>query len=222
MALPAEMPADLHAAIQSFCDKDPEALKLLDVLKVTEVLALSLRDLFSHSDTPIYSSAVMMAAYLRKAQERLHKVRPSDLREHHLPNAHDDLKAIVAHTEEATGRIMEVAEALLAMEPDDGNYFESVNDYVMQIFEACSFQDITGQRVSRVTESIDATREQVDALSDVLGTTHDESVTPAAQTERDKWREDNLLHGPQDQDEALDQGDVDEVISQDDIDSLFD
>ena len=77
MVATADMPANLHAAITDFCDKEPDDLQLLDVLKVTEVLALSLRDLFSHEDTPIYSSAVMMAAYARQAQAQLQKPWPS-------------------------------------------------------------------------------------------------------------------------------------------------
>ena len=222
MAMPQDMPADLHAAIRSFCDKDPKNLQLLDVLKVTEVLALSLRDLFSHEDTPIYSSAVMMAAYLRQAQDRLRNVRPGSLRDEHLPNAHDDLKAIVSHTEEATGQIMEMAETMLAMDPGDANYHESINDCVMQIFEACSFQDITGQRVSRVTESIAATSEQVEALSEVLGEGHDATVGPEEASERDEWREENILHGPQDEADAVSQDAVDDLFDQDDIDALFD
>jgi chemotaxis protein CheZ len=222
MAQPAEMPADLHAAIEGFCEKDPEDLQLVDVLKVTEILACSLRDVFSHEDTPIYSSAIMMASYLRQAQDRLKNIRPTTLRDQHLPSAQEELDAIVAQTEAATTQIMELAEAMLAIEPEAEAYHESINDHIMQIFEACAFQDITGQRAARVSDTLQATSAQIDKVVGVLGASHDETVGPAGISEKDQWREDNLLHGPQNEDDAISQDDVDDVINQDDIDSLFD
>lgn len=222
MALPAELPADLHKAITFFCDKDPKELQLTDVLSVTEVMALCLRDLFASDDTPIFSSAVMMAAYVRDARERLMNVRPGALRDEHLPMAREELEAIVAHTEEATNTIMELAEGMMELNPEDSTYAETINDKVMQIFEACSFQDITGQRVGKVANTIDVTSEQIAEVAGVLGAKHDETVGPAEETEEEKHRRENLLHGPQSDELAVSQDEVDEMIDQDDIDSLFD
>ena len=92
----------------------------------------------------------------------------------------------------------------------------------MQIFEACAFQDITGQRASKVAGTIDATSDHVEEVVEVLGATHDEALEPAEETEEEKRRRENLLHGPQGEEEAISQDEVDDVISQDDIDSLFD
>lgn len=222
MALPAEMPADLHQAITHFCEKDPGELQLIDVLGVTEVMALCLRDMFSSEGTPIFASAVMMAAYARDARERLKNVRPNALKNEHLPIATEELEAIVEHTEEATNTIMELAETMMELDPKDARYSETINDSLMQIFEACSFQDITGQRASRVKDTINATSEQIAEVSQVLGAKHDETVGDAEETEEEKHRRENLVHGPQSSDEAISQDDVDEVINQDDIDSLFD
>lgn len=222
MALPVEMPADLHDAITCFCEKDPGDLQLIDVLGVTEVMALCLRDMFSTENTPIFSSAVMMAAYVRDARERLKNVRPGALKDEHLPLAKEELEAIVEHTEEATNTIMELAENMMALDPEEKTYSESINDSLMQIFEACAFQDITGQRASRVSDTIQTTAEQIDEVSIILGSKHDETVGAAEETEKEKHRRENLLHGPQGEAEAISQDDVDEVIDQDDIDSLFD
>lgn len=222
MALPAEMPADLHKAITGFCEKDPGDLQLIDVLGVTEVMALCLRDMFSAEDTPVFSSAVMMAAYVRDARERLKDVRPGALRDEHLPMAREELEAIVEHTEEATNTIMELAETMMELDPKEGTYAESINDSLMKIFEACAFQDITGQRASRVTDTINATADQISQVALVLGAKHDETVGDAEETEKEKHARENLLHGPQNGPEAISQDEVDEVIDQDDIDSLFD
>lgn len=222
MALPAEMPADLHKAITFFCEKDPEDLQLNDVLGVTEIMALCLRDLFATEDTPIFSSAVMMAAYVRGARERLKNVRPASLRDEDLPLAREELEAIVAHTEEATNTIMELAETMMGLDPEESNYSETINDSLMQIFEACAFQDITGQRAGKVADTIATTSEQISVVASVLGSAHDKTVGPAEETEEEARRRENLLHGPQSGSQAITQDEVDEMINQDDIDSLFD
>lgn len=222
MALPAELPADLHKAITFFCEKDPEDLQLNDVLGVTEIMALCLRDLFSSQDTPIFSSAVMMAAYVRGARERLKNVRPNSLRDEHLPLAREELEAIVAHTEEATNTIMELAETMMGLDPEESNYPETINENLMQIFEACAFQDITGQRASKVSDTIETASNQISEVAAVLGRAHDETVGPVEETEEDVRRRENLLHGPQSGPLAVTQDEVDEMINQDDIDSLFD
>lgn len=222
MALPAELPADLHKAITFFCEKDPEDLQLNDVLGVTEVMALCLRDMFATADTPIFSSAVMVAAYVRDARERLKNVRAGNLRDEHLPIAREELEAIVAHTEEATNTIMELAETMMGLDPEESTYAETINDNLMQIFEACAFQDITGQRAGKVADTIEATSFQISEVAAVLGRGHDETVGPAEETEEEAHRRENLLHGPQSGALAVTQDEVDEMINQDDIDSLFD
>lgn len=222
MALPTELPEDLHKAITFFCDKDPGDLQLNDVLGVTEVMALCLRDLFSTEDTPIFSSAVMMAAYVRDARERLKNVRAGSLRDEHLPVAREELEAIVAHTEEATNTIMELAETMMGLDPEESTYAETINDKLMQIFEACAFQDITGQRAGKVADTIQTTSNQISEVAAVLGSAHDETVGPGEETEEEARRRENLLHGPQSGNLAVTQDEVDEMINQDDIDSLFD
>ena len=222
MAMPAEMPADLHAAINDLCDTEPDDLQLLDVLKVTEVLAASLKDVFSHEDTPIYSSASSMAAYAQRAHTQLKEVYPAALAQEYLPKAQEDLKAIVSQTEVAADQILNVAESMLSLDPSDGTYADAINQSVMAILEACSFQDLTGQRASRIADSLDVTSGQIETLSEVFGAGHDEASGPLPLTGKDQWREDNLLHGPQNGNESISQESVDEAFSQDDIDSLFD
>ena len=60
-----------------------------------------------------------------------------------------ELEAVVQATEEAANRIMEAAEAIgnwLRDGKHDTASMEVVNEKVSAIFEACSFQDVTGQR----------------------------------------------------------------------------
>ena len=68
-----------------------------------------------------------------------------------------ELEAVVQATEEAANRIMEAAEAIgdwLREGKNDPGSMAAVNEKVNAIFEACSFQDVTGQRIRRAIQHL--------------------------------------------------------------------
>ena len=68
-----------------------------------------------------------------------------------------ELEAVVQATETAANRIMEAAEAIgdrLREGKNDPSMIEAVNEEVNAIFEACSFQDVTGQRIRRAIQHL--------------------------------------------------------------------
>ncbi len=68
-----------------------------------------------------------------------------------------ELEAVVQATEAAANRIMEAAEAIgdwLRDGKNDPVSIEAVNEKVNAIFEACSFQDVTGQRIRRAIQHL--------------------------------------------------------------------
>jgi chemotaxis protein CheZ len=68
-----------------------------------------------------------------------------------------ELEAVVQATEEAANRIMEAAEAIgdwLRDGKNDAAGMDIVNEKVNAIFEACSFQDVTGQRIRRAIQHL--------------------------------------------------------------------
>jgi len=68
-----------------------------------------------------------------------------------------ELEAVVQATEAAANRIMEAAEAIgdwLRDGKHDPASIDSVNEKVNAIFEACSFQDVTGQRIRRAIQHL--------------------------------------------------------------------
>jgi chemotaxis protein CheZ len=68
-----------------------------------------------------------------------------------------ELEAVVQATESAANRIMEAAEAIGDWLRDgrrDPEALEAVAEKVNTIFEACTFQDITGQRIRRAIEHL--------------------------------------------------------------------
>jgi chemotaxis protein CheZ len=68
-----------------------------------------------------------------------------------------ELEAVVQATEEAANRIMEAAEAIgdwLREGNRDSASMDVVTEKVNAIFEACSFQDMTGQRIRRAIQHL--------------------------------------------------------------------
>ncbi len=134
----------------------------------------------------------------------------------------DELDAIVDGTESATERILNAAEeidqhanTLSAMVKNEQakNLVTDILDRVVQIFEACNFQDLTGQRITKVVATLKFIEDHIVKMMEIWGGIEAfKGFTPAAVAERDE--DDKLLHGPK-----LDQ-DIGHA-SQDDIDALF-
>ena len=119
-----------------------------------------------------------------------------------------ELHAVVNGTEQATQKILAAAEEIDATANTlsaalDGKIEQGlaldIQDLVIQIFEACNFQDLIGQRIAKVMASLKFVE---DHIARVL-----EEIKTASAVERD-------LHGPR-----LD-GD-DGHASQGDIDAMF-
>jgi len=79
------------------------------------------------------------------------------------------------------------------------------------VFEACAFQDLTGQRITKIIKSVSYVEDRVNALREVWG--NKELETVEIEIQDDRTDDEKLLHGPQSKSKA---------ISQDEIDKLFD
>ena len=131
--------------------------------------------------------------------------------------AAEELRAVVEGTEMATDTILAAAEAIDTLVPtimDRGDdetkkLAQAIADNVIQIFEACNFQDITGQRISKVVDSLQFIEERIASMVDVW-----KAQELSAPVEMKEKSDKDLLNGP-----AL-EGDYG-VVSQDDVDALF-
>lgn len=133
----------------------------------------------------------------------------------------DQLDEVVKDTENATNSILEAVEIIAdkneslelnTSSPEEAECTEAISRSVMKIYEACNFQDVTGQRISKVVSTLTFIDERIASMIDILGG-KDELV--GLQTVEQKTRFDGEveLNGPQAEYQK---------ISQDEIDSLFD
>lgn len=134
----------------------------------------------------------------------------------------DELDAIVGGTEQATETILAAAEfidqtantlgAALKSEQDQA-LAHDIQDHVIRIFEACNFQDLTGQRITKVVATLKFIETHIVRMIEIWGGLEAfKDIAPDAIAEREGDKK--LLNGPKLEDEAG-------HASQDDIDALF-
>lgn len=129
-----------------------------------------------------------------------------------IPVASRELDAIVEATEAATNTIMSAAEAIMAADPSDPDaYRTEVNDRIVAIFEACSFQDITGQRISKVVETLNRLDTRISTLVERLKLIEGTTLEPG-ESASDRRRRELILHGPQLNGAGVNQDDVDALL----------
>lgn len=148
--------------------------------------------------------------------------------------AEQELAAIVRATETATQTILEAAEEVERVisevstsggSPVIAEQLSEAMEAITRIYQASTFQDITGQRISKVVRTLAFIDGRMNALSSLWGVGSDAGAPDSASrqdspgdavdgsSETEGWDESHLLNGPQ----LENQG-----ISQDEIDKLFD
>ena len=168
--------------------------KLINLMQQSEALVALMRGFFQKLDRRRSEEFRVIAGYIAKAKEEIREMRPHDISQERIPTAGAELEAITRDTEAATHTIMNSAEAIMSADISDPKAYKTqVDDEVMKIFEACSFQDITGQRVSKVVGVLKQIEERVGRLASTLGVEDAEAMDVSAEEKR---RRDLLLNGP--------------------------
>ena len=88
---------------------------------------------------------------------------------------------------------------------------DSTIDISNNVFEACSFQDITGQRVSKVMKSIIYVEERVNNLIAILGKEEMEKIE--VKPVREKIADEKLLDEPQLEGKGIAQSEINALFN---------
>lgn len=189
-----------------------ESLSLPDIISIAEMLTSSLQPLLRRIDSTIQRELRGILSRIEGLRQEIAKVRANDISDNRIPEMGRELSAVVESTENATNSIMEAAEEVLNAEATDLEaYKELVSGKMMEIFEACSFQDLTGQRVNKVVETVEVIEERINLLCSMLAENNFDGVdeTLSAKEQRKK---DLILNGPAMAGEGVDQSDIDKLF----------
>lgn len=221
--------ADQEQLAQQLLDiqrAEPGTVRLEDVSAVVAGIMDAARKEMASSDNEVVAKMIGLADYIENAKREIAALRPDEVKEQHLPAAADELDEIVAETADATNRIMDATETIQSA---IGGVDEAIQETVFiasnQIFEACSFQDITGQRVTKVVKALKDIEAKVDSLISAFGdeiaeykarqaANPEPAIVPAdAPVDFDELTDDMLLQGPQLADEAMSQDEIDKLLN---------
>jgi chemotaxis protein CheZ len=183
---------------------------------VAEMLATMEGDL-SEMNLKLYAEVESLARYIMTAKGEIAALRPDEIMNTHLPTATDQLDAIVGSTEEATNGILQAMESLESLTAEmTPEIAEKVTEAVTQVYEACNFQDITGQRITKVVKALKHIEATVDALVSAFGgeiAKYKPAQTETDAAESDRTSDAALLNGPQLPDSASKQNDIDALLA---------
>jgi len=194
---------------------ESKSMSLTDVIGIAELLTSSLQPLLRRIDSTIHDELHGILRRIEGLRNEIARVRADDISNNRLPDMGRELSAIVESTESATNTIMESAEVVLAADTNDFEaYKEIVSDKMMMIFEACSFQDLTGQRVNKIVETVEIIEERINLLCQMLDMNamsggQAPEGEPSAKEKRNK---ELMLNGPAHNGEGVDQNAIDKLF----------
>ena len=162
-----------------------------------------------------------MAHAIARTKAEIAAIKPEgvDAGTGHFEDASVELDAIVQATATATGDILSAAETIqeiawtLREMGAEGEVCDLIDTKTTDIYTACSFQDITGQRTRKVIGVLRFLEDRIDSMMAIWG----EGRAPAGPAPRPVSEEASLLNGPAKPGEGLVQSDVDMMLD----DGLF-
>ena len=179
-----------------------------------------------------------MAAAIERTKLEIAQIKHEDNEgAERFERASSELDAIVSQTESATGDILGAAEKIqefawtlreqgAAEETCDSLDMEATNIYM-----ACSFQDLTGQRIKKIVDAMRYVEKRINSMIDIWGFESDSvEIDHTDAKSHDERPDAHLLNGPALEGEGVCQNRVDDLFDQvpdsdeadqDDVDALF-
>ncbi|HWI27702.1 MAG TPA: protein phosphatase CheZ [Stellaceae bacterium] len=157
-----------------------------------------------------------MSAYIHQTRREIAALRPTDAGSNRIMAATGELDAIVSATERATSEILNGVERIqdltlkLPKTSEITPIVDEIQAQVTEVLTACSFQDITGQRTTKVVNTLRYLEQRVNSMIEIWGVDGAPPAPPPPENE-DRRPDAHLMHGP-----AADGG-----PSQADVDALF-
>lgn len=183
-----------------------------------------------------------MAASIAQTRREIASIRPEGPGNNRIVRATEELDFVVRSTERATSEILGSAERILEIVAElkakgvEDPLCDELDTHGTNLMMACSFQDLTGQRMTKVVNTLRYLETRVNAMIEIWGITEEDAagLPDGAEASRPDA---HLLNGPAREGEGVAQDDIDRLLesepeenalppkgqaaSQDDIDALF-
>lgn len=166
-----------------------------------------------------------MAKSISETRSDIASLQSDEISSDRIELATGELDAIVDATENATSSILAAAEELQLISEKlresgvDGAFCDDIEMHTTDIFMSCSFQDLTGQRISKVVSTLHFLEQRVNMMMEVWGV--DEGDTKgkprelSAAQKGDVRPDAGILGGPAAEGEGFSQDEIDAMLDGD-------
>lgn len=160
---------------------------------------------------------VDMAKAIARTKAEIASIKPDTEQHGKFGEATEELDSIVQTTETATSNILAAAEQIqevawtLREQGVDSAVCDLIDGKATDVYTACSFQDLTGQRTRKVIQVLRYLEGRINAMIGIWGLAKVDAAE-AAEHNRTRSGETALLNGPALPGQGLDQADVDMVM----------
>jgi len=203
---------DLLQRLEAVRQERGDTIHIDEVGEIVHSLLQTVNGDVSAGDLRLYRELSSLAEYITTARNEIAALRPDEIRSDFIPSATDELDAIVGATENATNCIMDAAERLEAVTPlVDQEVAERLTEVATAIYEACNFQDLTGQRITKVVRVLKVIEERLSTLVKIFG---EEIGQDNIKEEKQVLSDEDLLNGPQLPENATDQAEIDRLLAE--------
>lgn len=157
-----------------------------------------------------------MASYIIRAKQEIASMvpNPEEGAPQNITAASMELSEVVSATEAATNSIMDAADVIqqACASISDEATRNKLMDASIKIYDACTFQDITGQRITKAIRTFQHIEARVFALVELFGGAIPEGYVPPKGVAKIERADEALMAGPQLSGEAPKQEDIDRLF----------
>ncbi|MBF0392049.1 MAG: protein phosphatase CheZ [Alphaproteobacteria bacterium] len=165
-----------------------------------------------------------LAVCIEQTKHEIAALRPYDSDEDRLVAVTFELDAIVNSTERATQDILESSEKIDILTGTIQAHIkdtfirhqtDEIREHVVTIFEACNFQDITGQRITKIVNTLKYVEDRINAMVNIWGADAFVEMTHSlggGDHHNHKDEEQKLLNGPQLENKGISQSEIDALF----------
>lgn len=173
-------------------------------------MSTSLNPAVSQADQFMHQEIRRLAQYINDAKKEIFAISSTETAEAALTDATQHLDEVIKATEKASNTIMDAADVIQNTVAGVGGEKEAkIMEATTTIYDACNFQDITGQRITRVIKLLANIDERIEKLNELFGTSDQVSNAVAVSVENEK----SLLNGPQLSGQAASQAEIDALFA---------
>ncbi|EKV27286.1 Chemotaxis protein [Caenispirillum salinarum AK4] len=175
-------------------------------------------DLLTGNFDLIKLSLVELVERLDLTRDYVAGLTPADGQEDQIQTTTGELRAVISATEQATNTILETAESIQTLLDDNADrlgvdLYEAMGAHVIDLMTACSFQDITGQRIAASMHTLLHLDVELRRLVELWDIEEGRATAEIIRNHPDDARADkHLLHGPQHEGAGMSQDDIDAML----------